>query len=187
MDIAEATDSELVLAIQRDGGAGEGAEELMRRHLRRVRGMMYQMALNHADADDLTQEVFIRAWRGLAGFRGGASFSTWLHRIAINCAMSFLGRRARRAAAPLEAAPEPAAPCGDRPDVRAAAAELDGRIRAALEKLTPKLRAAIVLTVLQDYSLPEAARVEGCALATMYWRVHEARRLLKLSLAEDLP
>ena len=51
--------------------------------------------------------------------------------------------------------PEPAAPCGDRPDVRAAAAELDGRIRAALEQLTPKLRAAIVLTVLQDFSLPD--------------------------------
>ncbi len=92
MDVAEATDSELVLAIQRDG-AGCVAEELMRRHLPTVRGMMYQMALNHADADDLTQEVFIRAWRGLAKFHGGASFSTWLHRIAMNCAMSFLGRQ----------------------------------------------------------------------------------------------
>jgi RNA polymerase sigma-70 factor (ECF subfamily) len=71
MDVATATDSELVMAIQRDG-AGDVAEELMRRHLPRVRGMMYQMALNHADADDLTQEVFIRAWRGLAGFRSGA-------------------------------------------------------------------------------------------------------------------
>ena len=149
--------------------------------------MMYQMALNHADADDLTQEVFIRAWRGLAGFRGGASFSTWLHRIAMNCAMSFLGRRARRAATPLEEAPEPPAPCGDRPDLRVSATEVDERIRAALDKLTPKLRAAIVLTVLQDCALPEAARIEGCALATMYWRVHEARRQLKGLLADIWP
>lgn len=185
MDVAEATDSELVMAIQRDG-TGSSADELMRRHLPRVRGMMYQMALNHADADDLTQEVFIRVWRGLSEFRGRASFSTWLHRIAMNCANRFLARRARRSATPLEDAPEPTAPCGDRPDLRVSASEVDERIRAALKKLTPKLRAAIVLTVLQDHSLPEAARIEGCALATLYWRVHEARRQLKRTLAEHL-
>lgn len=145
---------------------------------------MYQMTLNHADADDLTQEVFVRAARGLPAFDGRAEFGTWLHRIALNCAKSFLARRARRPTASLEESPEPVASSFERPDRRAAGAETDAQVRAALERLPVKLRAAIVLTVLQDVPLPEAARIEGCALPTMYWRVHEARRRLKELLAD---
>lgn len=186
MDKAEPTDQELVEAY-RNGGHPSLVGELFGRHLGKVRGMMYQMTLNHADADDLTQEVFIRAARGLPDFGGRAGFSTWLHRIAMNCAKSFLASRGRRPVESVEDVPEPAAPCGDRPDCRAAAAELDGRIRSALGRLTPKLRAAIVLTVLQGLPLPQAARVEKCALPTLYWRVHEARRQLKTMLADVWP
>ena len=186
MDKMKPTDQELVEAY-RNGGHQRHVDELFVRHLGKVRGMMYQMTLNHADADDLTQEVFIRVARGLSGFSGRAEFSTWLHRIARNCAKSFLIRRARRATASLEGAPEPVAPCGDRPDRQAAGSEMDERIHSALAQLSSKLRAAVVLTILQDMPLPQAARVEECALATMYWRVHEARRQLKRLLGEDRP
>lgn len=184
MDTAEPTDLELIAAYRADGQSSH-VGELFRRHLGRIRGMLYQLTLNHADADDLTQEVFLRAHRGLADFAGRAEFATWLHRIAMNCAKSHFVRQARRPLTPMEAAPEPAAPGADRPDRRAAAVELDGRVRAALERLSPKLRTAIVLTVLQDLPLPEAARLEQCSLPTMYWRVHEARRRLKQFLGEE--
>jgi RNA polymerase sigma-70 factor (ECF subfamily) len=186
MDTAEPTDQEL-LAAYREGGHPRPISELFVRHLGKVRGMMYQMTLNHADADDLTQEVFIRASRGLPNFNSRSEFATWLHRIAMNCAKSFLMRRSRRSAECLDALPEPAAPCGDRPDLQAAAGEVDERIRSALAQLTPKLRAAIVLTVLQEKPMTEAARIEGCAVATLYWRVHEARRQLKRFLGEERP
>ena len=185
MDTAEPTDQELIEAY-RNGGHQRHMGELFVRHLGRVRGMMYQMTLNHADADDLTQEVFIRASQGLSSFSGRAEFSTWLHRIAMNCAKSFLIRRARHATSSLERAPEPVAPCGDRPDRQAAGSEMDDRIHSALAQLSSKLRAAVVLTILQDMPLPQAARIEECALATMYWRVHEARRQLKYLLADAL-
>lgn len=184
MDTAEPTDLELIAAYRQDGQSGH-VGELFQRHLGRMRGMLYQLTLNHADADDLTQEVFLRAQRGLAGFGGRAEFSTWLHRIALNCVRSHWARQTRRPVADIEEVPEPAAPSGERPDRRVAAAEMDGRIRAALEQLSPKLRAAIVLTVLQERPMTEAARIAGCALATLYWRVHEARRQLKRFLGED--
>ena len=186
MDTAEPTDLDLIAAYRMDGQSSH-VGELFRRHLGRVRGILYQLTLNHADADDLTQEVFMRAHRGLAGFGGRAEFSTWLHRIALNCAKSHFSRQARNPRVCMDEAPEPVAPGGERPDRRAAAMELDGRVCAALEQLSPKLRAAIVLTVLQDLPLPEAARLEQCSLPTMYWRVHEARRRLKQFLGEDQP
>ena len=186
MDKTEPTDWQLLEAV-RNGGHPNQFGDLFVRHLGRVRNLMYQMTLNHADADDLTQEVFLRAARGLAGFGGKSEFSTWLHRIALNCAKSFLARRARRPTVSLEEGPEPVASGAERPDRRAAVAETDARVRAALERLSAKLRAAIVLTVLQDVPLPEAARIERCALPTMYWRVHEARRQLKGLLADVWP
>jgi len=186
MDTAESSDIELVAAYQ-ESGHQQPISELFVRHLSKVRGMMYQMTLNHADADDLTQEVFIRASRGLHRFSGRSEFSTWLHRIAMNCAKSFLVSRNRRPVKSTDDMPEPVAPCGDQPDLRVAAGEMDQCIRTALEQLTPKLRAAMVLTVLQDMPFPQAARIEKCALPTLYWRVHEARRQLKLLLSDMMP
>jgi RNA polymerase sigma-70 factor (ECF subfamily) len=58
-------------------------------------------------------------------------------------------------------------------------AELDGQIRAALSELSPKLRAAIVLASVEGFGAREAARIEGCTTATMYWRIHQARKELR--------
>src|SRR5262245_60924976 len=91
----EPTDEQL-LASYRDTRRPEVLDELLRRHVPRVRGMVYQMVLNQADADDLTQEVFLRALRGLGQFNGRACFSTWLYRVAMNTAHSFLARRRSR-------------------------------------------------------------------------------------------
>ena len=77
---------------------------------------------------------FLRAALGLPEFDGRAEFATWLHRIALNCANSFLVCRARRATASLEEAPEPVASGVERPDRQAAGAEADARIRQALER-----------------------------------------------------
>lgn len=185
MDEVSPTDEELIVSY-RESGDSRFLDELFARHMGIVRGMMYQMALNHADADDWTQEVFLRAARGIHGFNGRARFTTWLYRVAMNCAKTQLGRRARNPVQDLETMPEREDSRAPRPDRAASAADTDVRIHDALSRLSPKLRAAISLTIMQNITLPEAARIEGCATATMYWRVHEARRLLKKSLAEFL-
>lgn len=186
MDIGEQVSDEDLMAAFRDDGMPHHLDTLFGRHIEKVRAMLYQMVLNDADADDLTQETFLRAARHIGQFRGRAAFSTWLYRIAMNGANSFLSKRQRN---PVVAGMElPDAPdrTGNQPDQLLAGQELDARIRSALETLRPKMRAAVVLTIIQGVSLPEAARIEGCALPTMYWRVHEARRQLKGLLKEDL-
>lgn len=175
------TDEQLIDAF-RQSGAVEHLDVLMRRHLARVRGVIFPMVLNESDTDDLTQEVFVRAFRGLSGFRGRAKFSTWLHRIAVNTTRSFLSKRNRSPIETREKFPESAGSTHTVPDQRAMAGELDREIQTALAALSDKLRAAIVLTVIQDWSVSRAAKAEGCSVATMYWRVHQARKFLKKNL-----
>ena len=160
---------------------------LVERHIDGIRAAVYPMVLNHADKDDLVQEVFMRAFKGLDRFDGRAAFSTWLHRIALNTARSHL-RRQRRS--PVDSAAEaPAMPAGETSAPQAAlhGRELGQQIETALGELTDKLRAAVVLLVLQQRGVTEAAAIEGCSAATMYWRLHQARRKLKAKLGDFLP
>lgn len=143
------------------------------------------MVLDETVADDLTQEVFLRVVRHLGDFRGESGFSTWLARIAMNVVYSHW-RRGR--AAPVEFRPEPPDAAGSNPGPARAAlcGELEDEIGAALAALPPKLRATIVLTSTQQMTAPEAAQVEGCSTATMYWRIHEARKQLRRRLESYL-
>jgi len=179
------TDEELVAAY-RESGRPEVLDGLLRRHTGRVRAMMYQMVLDDADADDLTQEVFLRAVRGLSRFEGRSRFSTWLHRIAMNAAHSFLRQRSRSrevAADGLADRPDGRIPT---PDKAAIARELDAEVAAAMAELPPTWRAALVLRVFHGLGVREAARVEGCAASTIYWRVHKARGFLRKRLGDYL-
>jgi RNA polymerase sigma-70 factor (ECF subfamily) len=182
---AYGSDEDLLAAFREDG-MPRHLDLLFQRHLAKVRAMLYQMVLNDADADDLTQDVFIRVARYAHKFNSRAAFSTWLHRITMNCAKSFIARKMRNPVDVSPELPEPTAGLETRPDHALSTSELDERISEAIDGLRPKLRAAVVLTIMQGISIPEAARIEGCALPTMYWRVHEARRQLKVCLKEDL-
>lgn len=78
-----ATEEAELIADARGGSLG-AFEQLYRRHSARVFGLCLRLSANRADAQDATQETFIKAWRSLQGFRGESAFSTWLHRIAFN-------------------------------------------------------------------------------------------------------
>jgi RNA polymerase sigma-70 factor (ECF subfamily) len=183
--VPKTTDEELVESYQRSRQR-QHLEILFRRHLGRVRGMIYGMVLNQSDADDLTQEVCLRAIRGLPEFNARAKFSTWLYRVAINTTHRFLQRQAR---SPLKGATrlvERADPRGRQPEQEAIRTELKREISEGLAALSPSLRAAMVLMVLEGVSANEAAEIEDCSPATMYWRVHEARKILMQRLARYL-
>jgi RNA polymerase sigma-70 factor (ECF subfamily) len=143
------------------------------------------MVLDDAVADDLTQETFLRVFRGLSSFGGRSQFATWLHRIAMNVVYSHFDRCGRspvmfRAEVPDTSVEE------SRPECTAVQNELELDIEAALATLSPRLRAAIVLTCLEGKSSSEAADIEGCSTAAMYGRVHEARKRLTERLARHL-
>lgn len=171
-----ATDMELVARFQETGEVRH-MDELVRRHIGKVRSLVFPMVLNDADADDVTQEAFLNAVRNIGSFRGQSEFATWLHRIAINAAYSLLRRKKRCREDRTEEVSERVDPSAG-PDRRVMGLELGVQIGKAMGALPVSLRAAITLTAIHGMSVKEAARTEGCLAATMYWRVFEARRIL---------
>lgn len=176
---------EQLLEKYKESGELRYFDALTRRHIGKVRSMIYPMVLNDADADELTQEVFLRVVGSIQRFKGQSAFSTWLYRIAMNTTHNFLKRRIRN---PVEHRQNPPDSPGGKnwsPTETIMGMESDARVTKALEALSPPLRAAIVLTAIQGMSLKEAAKAEHCLMTTLYWRVHQARKLLRKQLGEE--
>jgi RNA polymerase sigma factor (sigma-70 family) len=163
-----ATDIELVARVlaTHDGAA---FAELARRHQAGVRRLLWRLTSGHANADDLAQDTFLRAYRGLASYRGG-SFPAWLYRIAYNTFVS--AARTGRLAPPH--AHDDAG--DDAADTSSSALKLD--LEAALARLRPEERVAVALTLGQDITHDDAARILGWPLGTL--KSHVARGRGKL-------
>lgn len=177
------------MEAKRESGVGGGdpaeLESLLSVYLGKVRQLFYPMVCDHALADDLTQETFLRAWRSLDGFEKRCRMSTWLYRIAMNVLRDHQRRMqsgGRTGEMDLAGIAEPRCEPleGMLDDERSLV------IRDALMELPMPLRVAINLTYLQGLSNGEAAEVAQCSLATMYWRVHQAKKQLKGKLEKYL-
>jgi RNA polymerase sigma-70 factor (ECF subfamily) len=143
--------------------------------------MIFQMVLDDNAADDLTQETLLRAVRAIDSFEGRSQFGTWLYRIAMNTTHGFLDRR-NRSPVVFQAELADRSRCDVTPDRVARDVELRSQIESAIAELSPKLRAAIVLTALQGLNAREASTIENCGESTIHSRVHEARKQLKHKL-----
>lgn len=157
-------------------GDTEAYAALVKEHQKMVHAMAFRMTGSLADAEDLTQETFLRAFRQLGSFRGESKFSTWLCQIAVNLGLNWRARENRRDGIHSEWAQNAISENDSRggfPD------ELSRRVQNALDKLPAKQRAAIVLTVYEDRSHAEAAKILNCTEATISWRVFAARQKLK--------
>ena len=138
------------------------------------------------ELDDLVQEVFVQVHHSIRGFRGESGFSTWLHRLSVNTALSHLRSRARRRSR-LEAAPPatmPASP-GPAPDERASAREMLRRLYAILDEMPVKRRVAFALFELEGLSLERLSDVLGVSVQAAKSRVFFARRELLARAAAD--
>ncbi len=167
-------------------GSREAFAELVRRHERRVYGLVFRMVRNHSDADDLAQEVFLTAFRSIASFRRGSSFYTWLYRIAVNMSLTFLKKRSReKDRAEFREDLAGGGRGGDpafSPEGRSVLSELGGRIEEAVKALPVHFRSSFVLVAGRGLSHAEAAKVLGCSENTVSWRMHKARKLLRARL-----
>jgi RNA polymerase sigma-70 factor (ECF subfamily) len=164
--------------------AGDRAafDVLVRRHQRTVYGVCYRFAGDHADASDLAQDAFVRAYRGLAGFKGDAAFSTWLYRIAVNVCLT-------RAAAKTPAL-DPIEPLdlpdlhGDRPDDPLRRAQDAARVKAAIARLPEKQRLTVILRVYHELPHEVIARTLGSTVGTVKANFFHALQNLRKLLAE---
>jgi len=168
---------EWVLASQ----AGDPAafEALIRRHQRMIHALTYRMTGSLADAEDLAQEAFIKAWEQLAGFRAEAKFSSWLYRIAVNLCLNWRNHEQRRQRAYQDFTPENNHDGG--------ADTLAVQVQEALLKLPSKQRVAVILTTYEGMNHAQAAHLLGCSETTVSWRVFAARGKLKRLLKDLAP
>jgi RNA polymerase sigma-70 factor, ECF subfamily len=173
-------DADADLVLQSQNGDPAAFEALIRNHQHMIHSLTYRMTGSLADAEDLAQETFIRAYERIGEFRGASRFSTWLYRIAVNTCLNWRQSEARRFQLQCRAAEEIAAQQAGGGD--STTGEVN-EVQAALLELPAKQRAAIVLTVYDGLNHAEAARILGCSETTVSWRVFAARRKLKRLLS----
>jgi RNA polymerase sigma factor (sigma-70 family) len=156
-------------------------------HSARVFRLAYRLTGNRTDAEDLTQEVFVRVFRSLDSFTPG-TFEGWLHRIATNLFLDQARRRSRIRFDPLGDDPEAKLPGRvPPPDHQVLAGLFDADVEAALGALAPEFRAAVVLCDIEGLSYEEIASVLDLKLGTVRSRIHRGRAQLRRALAHRAP
>ncbi|MBX3274158.1 MAG: sigma-70 family RNA polymerase sigma factor [Sandaracinaceae bacterium] len=183
----EPTEAELLEAAQ--AGDRRAFSRLVRLHQRRVYACAVSMLGDGGDADDAVQETFVRAWRAIARFDGRSQLSTWLYRVCVNVCLNHIRKRKRHDAADLAdpRVPEPKAdPTQGSNDPRHAleARQLQGRIAEAVGGLSESLRTTVIMVLVDGMPQKEVAEILGCSEGTIAWRIHEARRRLRIALAD---
>ena len=161
-------------------GDRQAFDELVRRTYAATFTLAYRLVGNEEDARDVTQEAYLRAYRGLRRFRGDARFSTWMYRITANCAATHLGRRRRHRHEPLlDDVPVADDTPSSSPELRAEAGDLRHRLVGAVERLPPKLRAVVVLRDVYDLPHEAIAAELGISESAAKVRLHRARQQLR--------
>ena len=179
-EAAAARVSDYELTQRAAGGDTQAFEELFRRHQRLVYGLSLRMTQNVSEAEDITQEVFVLLLRKVGGFRGEASFTTWLHRLTVNqVLMRFRRTRARREDALEDEEGQPVQQTVSNASPRASQLVDRVSLESALSKLPPGYRAAFILHDIEGYDHEEVARLLGCAVGTSKSQLHKARTKLR--------
>ena len=171
-------------------------DQLVERHHRQAFSIAYRMTGNHADAEDLVQEAFIRAYRFFGQYRREMPFENWLYRIMSNVFIDTLRKRPKarirsldepvstnEGEAPFEIADEAAGP-----EEAMLTKDLDVRIQHALEMLPHEFRLAVIYADIEGLSYEEIAEAMGTSIGTVRSRIHRGRRMLreKLRIHKDL-
>ncbi len=192
-ELASASDTELVrLALEKDGDA---FRIIIQRHNRRLYRLARAVVHDDSEAEDIVQEAYVLAFTNLGNFRGEASLTTWLMRIALNEARGRLRRR--RPAVDLaildsaegigaQQVPFASAAAPDDPERITAQQEIRHLLERAIDNLPEPFRVVFVMRCVEDMSIAETAGLLGLRPETVKTRLHRARRLLRRALAEQV-
>jgi RNA polymerase sigma factor (sigma-70 family) len=162
-------------------------DEVVEQHSDRVYRLAYRLTGNRHDAEDLTQEVFVRVFRSLHTYRPG-TFEGWLHRITTNVFLDQARRKQRiRFDALSDERADRLASRSPSPDAAYADTTFDDDVEGALASLPPEFRAAVVLCDVEGLSYEEIAEILGAKLGTVRSRIHRGRAMLRRSLAHRAP
>jgi len=170
------------LAERFRGGDRAAFDALVRRHQKGMWRLIRRYVKRDADAADVTQLAFVRAFRGLAAFRGTATLRSWLYRIAINCALSWLRDHRREQPTELD---DDAVTCANPALATLAAGDDRAQLRRAIALLPPKQKLVLELRVFDDLSFKEVAELAECSENTAKVNFHYAVKRLRDILGAD--
>lgn len=183
----EASDLELVRRVQR--GERAAFDLLVLRYQHKVIKLVARLLRDPAEAEDVAQEAFVKAYRAIGSFRGDSAFYTWLYRIAVNTARNAMASRQRR---PLDyeadlseseqSAVESRMKHGDTPEAAALSDEIHQTVNRAVADLPEDLRTAIILREVEGLSYEEIAQAMECPVGTVRSRIFRAREAIDRSL-----
>lgn len=184
--MSQKSDRELVDAARK--GDAEAFGVLVRRHQKRIYRLAVHLLRDGAEAEDVTQDTFVRAYAALDRFDGRSEPFTWMYRIAVNLSLNAIRSRktGRKATTPDD--PRIEALLADKKSVEADPARLASDRETALalatgiDQLSETLRTTLILVSVDGLSHGQAAEVLGCPEGTVAWRVHEARKKLRAHL-----
>lgn len=176
---SEASESELVARAKR--GDHAAYESLYRLNRDRIYGLLWRMSGGqHALAEDLLQDAFVRAWEKLELFRGDSRFGTWLHRLAVNVALSDRRSRMRLAGKEVAMDEQVTRTAVGSEDVRA---DRNSDLEQSIAKLPERARTVLVLYDIEGYRHAEIAEMTGMAVGSSKAQLHRARQMLREELS----
>lgn len=187
---AELRGMEASALVEAAKGGDQGAfEALVRRYRPRIFALALHLTGSRSEADDITQDAFLRAYKNIDRFEGRSEFFTWLYRIALNRALNMRRDKRRRITLSID---DPrltfalAVDGGGDPRRELELRETYTMLLRSFDALSPILRTTVALTLLQGLSYREAAVVLDSTEGTIAWRVHEARRKMREAMAKML-
>ena len=166
------------LVRKAQGGDADAFESVYRQSVDRIYALCLRMSSDPAAAEELTQDVFVRAWQKLGSFRGESRFTTWLHRLAVNLVLQDRRTKGRRGAR------EESVADLERYSSHARRAMTGTRVdlERAIASLPPKAKNVLVLRDIQGYKYDEIAEITGVSLGTVKAQIHRARALVREKL-----
>ncbi len=184
------SDDELVLKAQQ--GDVHAFDELVERYHGKIYGLTYNMTSNREDAEDLTQDIFVKAFQALPRFKGKSSFYTWLYRIAVNKTINYRKKRNRKRALSLDQFDNEVKLDDVYNDLTSkgsplrnlSLSELHKKLNEAMQNLSEKHRTVVVLHDMQGIPHEEIAKMVGASVGTIRSRLFYARRQLQADLSE---
>jgi len=184
------SDDELVLKAQQ--GDVHAFDELVERYHSKIYGLTYNMTSNREDAEDLTQEVFVKAFEALPRFKGKSSFYTWIYRIAVNKTINYRKKRNRKRALSLDQFDQEIKTDDVYHDLTSkgsplrniSLSELQKKLNEALQNLSEKHRTVVVMHDMQGIPHEEIAKMVGASVGTIRSRLFYARRQMQSELSE---
>ena len=186
--MSERTDRELVEAAQK--GDIEAFGVVVRRHQKRVYRMALHLLRSAAEAEDVTQDTFVRAYGALDRFDGRSEPFTWIYRIAVNLSLNAIRARkhSERSSTPDDPRVEPQLveqrAMLANPEAANADRELGVVLEAGIDSLSEVLRTTLLLVIIDGLPHADAGKILGCSEGTVAWRIHEARRRLREYLSQ---